>query len=29
MYIAVCKVDAGKTRYEVVSKADMVDPREC
>jgi branched-chain amino acid transport system substrate-binding protein len=29
MYIAQCKVTAGKTRYEVISKADMVDPREC
>ena len=29
MYIAVCKNDAGKTRYEVVDKAVMVDPREC
>jgi ABC-type branched-subunit amino acid transport system substrate-binding protein len=29
MYIAVCKNDAGKTRYEVVDKAAMVDPREC
>ena len=29
MYIAVCKVEAGKTRYEVISKANMVDPKEC
>lgn len=29
MYIAVCKNDAGKTRYEVIDKAEMVDPREC
>jgi len=29
MYIAVCKNDAGKTRYEVVDKAALVDPREC
>jgi branched-chain amino acid transport system substrate-binding protein len=29
MYIAVCRNDAGKTRYEVVDKAAMVDPREC
>jgi len=29
MYIAVCKNDAGKTRYEVIDKAAMVDPREC
>ena len=27
MYIAVCKVDAGKTRYDVINKADMVDPQ--
>lgn len=29
MYIAVCRNDAGRTRYEVVDKAEMVDPREC
>ena len=29
MYIAVCKVDAGKTRYDVIEKANMVDPKEC
>ena len=29
MYIAVCRNEAGRTRYEVVDKADMVDPREC
>jgi len=29
MYIAVCKSEAGKTRYDVIDKADMVDPREC
>ena len=29
MYIATCRNDAGKTRYEVVDKAEMVDPREC
>jgi ABC-type branched-subunit amino acid transport system substrate-binding protein len=29
MYIAVCKVDAGKTRYEIVKKSNMVDPKEC
>jgi ABC-type branched-subunit amino acid transport system substrate-binding protein len=29
MYIAVCKVDAGKTRYDVISKYNMVDPKEC
>ena len=29
MYIAVCKVTAGKTRYEIVKKSNMVDPKEC
>lgn len=29
MYIAVCRNEAGRTRYEVVDKAEMVDPREC
>jgi branched-chain amino acid transport system substrate-binding protein len=29
MYIAQCKVDAGKTRYDIISKFDMVDPKEC
>ena len=29
MYIAVCKVDAGKTRYDVIKKSNMVDPKEC
>lgn len=29
MYIAVCKSEAGKTRYDVIDKAEMVDPREC
>jgi len=29
MYIATCRNDAGKPRYEIVSKEDMVDPREC
>ena len=29
MYIAQCKVEAGKVRYEVISKSDMVDPQEC
>ena len=29
MYIAVCQVDAGKTRYDVISRSDMVDPKEC
>jgi len=29
MYIAVCKVEAGKTRYEIVKKSNMVDPKEC
>ncbi len=29
MYIAVCKVDAGKPRYDVIRQHDMVDPKEC
>jgi ABC-type branched-subunit amino acid transport system substrate-binding protein len=29
MYTAVCKVDAGKTRYEIIQKSSMVDPKEC
>jgi len=29
MYTAVCKVTDGKPAYEIVDKADMVDPREC
>jgi len=29
MYIAVCKADAGKTRYDIVKKSSMVDPKEC
>ncbi|TCZ52947.1 substrate-binding protein [Roseicella aquatilis] len=29
MYIAVCRNDGGRTRYEVVDRAEMVDPREC
>ncbi|HJQ58559.1 MAG TPA: substrate-binding protein [Vineibacter sp.] len=29
MYVAQCKVDGEKTRYEVISKANMVDPKEC
>ena len=29
MYTAVCKLNAGKPYYEIVDKADMVDPREC
>jgi branched-chain amino acid transport system substrate-binding protein len=29
MYIAVCKVEAGKPRYEVIRRYDMVDPKEC
>ena len=29
MYIAVCKSDGGKTHYDVIDKADMVDPKEC
>jgi hypothetical protein len=29
MYIAQCKVDAGKTRYDVIESDKMVDPKEC
>lgn len=29
MYIAVCKNEGGKTRYDIIEKADMVDPKEC
>ncbi len=29
MYIAQCKVQGDKTRYDVISKYDMVDPKEC
>jgi ABC-type branched-subunit amino acid transport system substrate-binding protein len=29
MYLAVCKVEDGKPRFEVISKADMVDPKAC
>jgi ABC-type branched-subunit amino acid transport system substrate-binding protein len=29
MYVAVCKVEGGKARYDVISKASMVDPKEC
>ena len=29
MYIAQCKVTGDKTRYDVISKYDMVDPKEC
>jgi len=29
MYIAVCKSTDGKTRYDIIDKASMVDPREC
>jgi len=29
MYVAQCKVEGGKTRYDVISKANMVDPKEC
>jgi branched-chain amino acid transport system substrate-binding protein len=29
MYVAQCKVEGEKTRYEVLSKANMVDPKEC
>ena len=29
MYIAVCNVEAGKTRYDVINRYDLVDPKEC
>ena len=29
MYIAQCKVEAGKPRYEIISSDKMVDPKEC
>jgi branched-chain amino acid transport system substrate-binding protein len=29
MYTAVCKVSGDKPTYDIVDKADMVDPREC
>ena len=29
MYVAVCKVEAGKPRYDVIKRHDMVDPKEC
>ena len=29
MYVAVCKVEAGKPRYDVIARHDMVDPKEC
>ena len=29
MYVAQCKVDAGKTRYDVIESDKMVDPKEC
>jgi ABC-type branched-subunit amino acid transport system substrate-binding protein len=29
MYIGKCVLEAGKPRYDVISKADMVDPQEC
>lgn len=29
IYIAVCRNDGGKTRYEVIDKETMVDPKEC
>ena len=29
MYIAQCNVEAGKTRYDVISRYDLVDPKEC
>jgi ABC-type branched-subunit amino acid transport system substrate-binding protein len=29
MYVAVCKVEAGKPRYDVIKRYEMVDPKEC
>jgi len=29
MYVAQCKVEGGKPRYDVISKHTMVDPKEC
>ena len=29
MYIAQCKVQGEKTRYDLISKYSMVDPKEC
>ncbi len=29
MYIAVCKAVDGKTRYDIIKKSNMVDPKEC
>jgi ABC-type branched-subunit amino acid transport system substrate-binding protein len=29
MYTAMCKINGDKLYYEIVDKADMVDPREC
>ena len=29
MYVAVCRLEGDKTKYEVISKAAMVDPKEC
>jgi ABC-type branched-subunit amino acid transport system substrate-binding protein len=29
MYIAVCKAEGGRTRYDIISKSNMVDPKEC
>jgi hypothetical protein len=29
MYIGKCVVEAAETRYDVISKADMVDPQAC
>jgi len=29
MYVAVCRVEGDETKYEVISKAAMVDPKEC
>jgi hypothetical protein len=29
MYIGKCVIEAAETRYDVISKADMVDPQAC
>ena len=29
MYTAICKISGDKPYYEIVGKAEMVDPQEC
>ena len=29
MYLAVCRVAEDKTRYDIIGKYSMVDPKEC